>query len=287
MSRRFLTIFFLVIVSFISRVLAVEELDNVSPEYLTKTYEKALASFNQGKYEESLNHIRHVIKSSMRDYRLRYLAAHNHWKQRNYNSAEIHFATAISVAPDQASGYIDLSLLYLEQKKWLLALNQSSRGIRVLTANNKPVPAKLYNIEARVHLYRGDFAQALAQAQAAKVAHLKYPKEQQKSSSVIKDRLESIILEGRAQVGLKQFDEADLAFSWAAKLSLKLQDENPYLDNLTGYYYESRAASVNGTEKKSYLDKAIEYYEKALKSDTATASLKQKISTNLARVKPQ
>jgi hypothetical protein len=47
-------------------------------------YKKALEYWKNGDYKESLEIIRKIIVGNMNSYKLRFLAAHNHWRLGNY-----------------------------------------------------------------------------------------------------------------------------------------------------------------------------------------------------------
>jgi hypothetical protein len=66
-------------------------------------------------------YIRHVIKSDMNNYKLRYLAAHDHWKLGSFDSATVHFQTAVSSHPELPEGYMDFALLKLHERNYYVA----------------------------------------------------------------------------------------------------------------------------------------------------------------------
>ena len=262
----------------------VVELDNAGPEYITKYYRKALNSYKQRKFEASLNHIRHVIESNMLDYRLRYLAAHNHWRQGNYRDAVVHFRTAIGQKPGHHAAYIDLSLMLVFQKNYTTARIVALEGINAVKKAGKHVPAKLYNILARISLYRSNYNSALENAQSAKAAYTSAADDYKMTKSFVKDRLESILLEGRANLALGKFDNAELSFRWALSLCKQIGAEESYTQNLLGYLYEKKANKLADAEKKQQLRaKAKEHYGRALSSATM-ANVKLAINRNLQRV---
>jgi len=255
---------------------AVTELSNASTNYIDKTYLEAVKLFEQQKYEDSLNKIRHVIKSSMHSYKLRYLAAHNHWRQKHHKVAAQHFLIGIAQKPQNYHGYIDLSLMYLDQYNYTAARNILNKCERILNNAKKHVPAKLYNIQARINLRWENPQGALQKSQQAKAAF-------QKKNTGIKDQLESLILEGRAYLSLNKFSKAEFALSWG----LSLHKDNATVLNLLGYTFEQWAASLKKKNPKKSIrkrSKAIAYYKKALITKELTSTFFTLIQRNLKRI---
>ncbi len=263
-------------------LLSVEEISNAKPEYITEYYQKALASYNAGKYEDSLNHIRHVIKSNMRDYRLRYLASHNHWRNKNYDSAVIHMQTAMAIEPLKASPYVDLALIYTERKSYYRARELALSGINKLQQNNVAVPPKLFNIAARMYLINTSYRQALGYAQKAKSAFKKLPADKQNR----KDEIEAIILEGRSHLAMANYEGAELAFSWAIDLEKKINgDASAYTYNLLGYLQERWANSGKLAAQKAASMKASAAKNYGIAASRGSGRIKQIAQQNLNRVK--
>lgn len=81
-------------------------------------YEEALAFFNKGDYLESLNSLATTLSeigqtNPTDEFKLRILAAHNHWELGNYVKAMIHFRRAEEISPGKDL-YIDMMLISLE-----------------------------------------------------------------------------------------------------------------------------------------------------------------------------
>jgi len=268
--------FILLIIALIlstSSVFSVVEKTDASVEYINQYYEKALAEFQKQKYEASLNYIRHVIKSDMKNYKLRYLAAHNHWRSKNFDSATIHFQVAINAKPLKIGTYIDLSLMQIHQKLYKNAKQTVINAITRFEKNKIEIPAKFYIILSRISFYQYQFKNALLYIQKAK--------EKFSANEGIKDQLEAILIEGRIYLAKGKFDQAEISLNWA----LTLKKKNPTAINLLGYIYEQWANATKENKKAEQLRvKAVKEYKLALNSKDIPDKLKKLIQTNLKRV---
>jgi len=87
-------------------------------------YKDALKLYEEGKYQESLDIIAEQLVVSedftpeSSNYKLRYLAAHNHWKLGNVDSAVIHLKRCAEIRKDTVDPYIDLGLLMIDHKRY-------------------------------------------------------------------------------------------------------------------------------------------------------------------------
>ena len=276
---KLVTYLFLLVLTMLSGVqlYAVEELEDAAPEYIKEYTDKASKAYGEQKYNESLDFIRHVIKSDMTNYELRMLAAHNHWRLKNYEPATAHFYNAMAARPDSAGVYTDLAMMLLQMGEPQKAREIGGKGLEKLLAAQKEVPAKLYNVIARCALQLGDTVAAVAHSSSAKAAAATDPN---KANSQ-KDKLEAVIIEGRAQMAVGNFDKAELSLSWADSI----RPENVYTQNLLGYLYEKWAASTTRPEKKKeYLAKSREQYTLALANSNLPDALEPLIKSNLARL---
>lgn len=82
------------------------------------SYDEAIELFNKGQYLESLNNLATILGSlgtsnPTEEYRLRVLAAHNHWKMGNHVKAMIHLRRCEEIAPGKEL-YIDMMLISLQ-----------------------------------------------------------------------------------------------------------------------------------------------------------------------------
>lgn len=263
-------IFFFIISFFLSTsfyIYAVAEKSDASSEYIQKYYKKALEAYKKRKYSESLDFIRHVIKSDMENYNLRYLASHNHWRLGNFEPAVIHMKKCIDIDSSNLNAYIDLALLYIKYNKISEAQIWLRKGIEVSEKNGKEIPAKLYNVLSRTYLYQGKPYHALTQAENAKAAF-------KKNKAGIKDQLEAIMLEARAHLALKNFEKAEIAVLWG----LSLKKNNPIAMNLAGVIYLEWAKS---SQDKSYAKTAEKYFKMAASQPGIAEAFKKIINHNL------
>ena len=87
------------------------------------SYEDALELFTEQKYKESLKMIADelVIEKDLEpdspNYKLRFLAAHNHWKLGNTGSAIAHFKRCTEIQKENPDPLVDLSLLFLDMAR--------------------------------------------------------------------------------------------------------------------------------------------------------------------------
>ncbi len=87
-------------------------------------YKEALKLYEEDKYQESLDKIAESLVVSedfdpeSQNYRLRYLAGHNHWKLGNVDSAVIHLKRCAEIRKDTADPYIDLGFLMIDNNRY-------------------------------------------------------------------------------------------------------------------------------------------------------------------------
>jgi Flp pilus assembly protein TadD len=209
----------------------------------------------------------------MDNYKLRYLAAHNHWKKASFESATVHFQTAISAKPESPNAYIDLALLKIHERNYFYAERVLQNAIYQLTQYKVEIPSKLYNIYTRLELLKGFPQKALNYAQSSKAAF-------SQSGTGIKDKLEAVTLEARAHLLLENFDKAELAAQWA----ITLKEKNVYAYNLLGYIYSSwskKVAAENPEKSKELKELALENFNIALKSSNLVDEYKTIIESNI------
>ena len=87
-------------------------------------YNKALELYQKGQFKDSLAVVAAELVTGndalpgSPNYNMRYLAAHNHWKLGNFDNAASHLRKCALINKTTADPYIDLALLYLDQKKY-------------------------------------------------------------------------------------------------------------------------------------------------------------------------
>ncbi len=86
-------------------------------------YDNSLKLYQQGKFQESLNLVAEklVIADDMvkkeENYKLRYLAAHIHWKLKNYKNALAHLKRCADIKANSVDPLIDIAFIYIEEKR--------------------------------------------------------------------------------------------------------------------------------------------------------------------------
>lgn len=123
-------------------------------------YDQALMLFQENKYQESLAILGQDLvvaddfKPGSPNYKIRFLAAHNHWKLGNVDSASAHFRRCMAIDKTKVDPYIDLALLYTEKGRLGDASSIVEDGFRV---SEDPM---LFWILGRVAYLRGNYSRA-------------------------------------------------------------------------------------------------------------------------------
>lgn len=124
------------------------------------SYSEALKLFEEKKYEESLKILGDILvvdddlKEGSPNYKIRFLAAHNHWKLGNANSVIAHLRRCMVIDPATPDPYIDLGIYFIEQKRFQDALSIAEEGLKVKETH------MFYWILGRTAMERGDLARA-------------------------------------------------------------------------------------------------------------------------------
>jgi Flp pilus assembly protein TadD len=220
---------------------------------LFASYEEALKLFEKKDYQNSLKTIARELevandaKPDSPNYKLRYLAAHNHWKLGNTKSAIDHFTRCIEIKKNKVETYIDLAMLQIEIKKYGDAETTARRGLEV---EKSPL---LYYLLGLVSLKRENFWKAKEMFERA--------------NSINPELYYSYNALGIALMRLKKYSEANTAFSAAYAVQPKSAE---ILNNLAMSY------EMIGKNKE-----AVEMYEKARALDDKNRT----IIDNLAKAK--
>jgi tetratricopeptide (TPR) repeat protein len=104
------------------------------PLALSADYKSALELFQKGDYAASLKVVADELNASQDmvagspNYRLRYLAAHNHWRMGNHDRALTHLAACARIQPSSADPLIDIGLIYIDLNRWQDAINAGQRA---------------------------------------------------------------------------------------------------------------------------------------------------------------
>ena len=127
---------------------------------LFASYDDADKLYEAKKYSESLKMLGDELvtaddlKADSPNYKIRYLAAHNHWKLNNSESVILHFRRCMEIKKNSVDPYIDLSLFLLEQKRYADATSWAEKGLSL--GDN----AMLYYILGRSNRERGNLPRA-------------------------------------------------------------------------------------------------------------------------------
>ena len=214
------------------------------------SYEEALKLFESGNYSESLKILADnldVGKDMVPDspnYNLRYLAAHNHWKLGNANSAIAHFSRCMEIRRDAIDPYIDLGLFYLERGRFADSEAICRRGLEIKSA------PMLYYIIGRTYLARQNF----------QIARENF----EKANSLDPEFYMSYNELGIALMNLGRIGEANTAFTIANTLSPR----NAQILNNLGVSHEAM-----GNQKS-----ATAAFKKALELDPNNDEIKNNLS---------
>ena len=123
-------------------------------------YDQALALYQEKKYQESLKILANDLilaedfKPGSPNYKIRFLAAHNHWKLGNEESANAHFRKCMAIDKTKVDPYIDLAIMLTEKGKLKIASSVVEDGLRV-----KEDPM-LFWILGRIAYYRQNYSRA-------------------------------------------------------------------------------------------------------------------------------
>lgn len=217
------------------------------------SYDEALKLFQEKKYKESLQKIAadlntaDDLKDGSPNYSLRFLAAHNHWKLGNRDSAFSHFRRCMDIKKDSPDPYVDAALLMIDLKKFGEAERLARKGQSLADG-----PMFSY-ILGKIFLMNKNYARAKELFEKANSLDPEFP-------ASYNDL-------GITLLFMKKYSQANTSFSIANELS---GDSADILNNL-GYSYE----------KLGNYTKAQECYTRAGELDANNPV----IARNLVRVK--
>ena len=217
------------------------------------SYDEALALFKQHKYKASLKKVADILevskdlKPNSPNYKLRYLAAQNHMKLGNTQSAISHLKRCMGINMNSVDPYIDLSLYLIELKRYSDAKRYARDGIKIKE------DVMLYYALGKITLMRKEYKRAKEFFEKANSID--------SGIYVVNNGL------GIALMKLRQYGAANAAFSMA----LLMNDKSVEIMNNLGFSYE---------KLKKYSE-AKKYYKMALKLNPNSETIK----ANLSRVK--
>lgn len=217
------------------------------------SYKEALILYEEKKYKESLAIIASELditkdmEESSPNYNLRFLAAHNHWKLGNFQSAIGHFRRCADIKKDSADPLIDLSLMMLESKRYGDA-NFFAMGALKISESRMPYYVLGKSAMKRWNLYKAKeyFEKAISIDPEFSLAY---------------NDLGIVLME------LRKYSEANTAFS----VALLTMPESIEIQNNIGM----------SLEKMNKLEDALNYYNRAYEKNPEN----QVIQSNVNRVK--
>lgn len=222
---------------------------------LFASYEEALKLYEGGSYKESLVilanelDITQDLAEDAPNYKIRFLAAHNHWKLGNTESAIIHLKRCMDMTNKSIDPYIDLSLLYLQLNRLDDADVYAKRGLQ------RGKNAMLYYVLGEISLKRGNFWRAKELFETA--------------NSLNPENYISYNALGITLMRLGKYGDANTAFS----VALAINSSSPEILNNMGM----------SLEKLEQYSDAFAYYKKANELDMENRTILE----NLNRVKNQ
>ena len=217
---------------------------------LFASYEEAVKLFEEKKYEDSLKILADILvvdddmKEGSPNYKIRFLAAHNHWKLGNAKSVIAHMRRCMDINPTTPDPYIDLGIYFLENKRYGDAVTISEEGLKVKEDH------MFYWILGRVAMARKDYTRAKEFFE--------------KGNTMNPEFYISYNDLGITLMKLKRYGEANAAFSVA--LAIK-PDSAEINNNMALCYYM--------TEKYK---EALNYAEKAAELNPESSEIKNTIA---------
>jgi tetratricopeptide (TPR) repeat protein len=200
------------------------------------SYKDALELFDAGKYKESLAKIAEELTvandkdPNSPNYKLRYLAAHNHWKLGKFESSISHFKRCMDIQKDNVNACVDMSLLLIDMKKYKDAEIYIKKGLKI-----KEDPMLFY---------------ASGKMAFMKENYWKAKELFEKAISLDPELYVSYHSLGVTLMRLGKFSQANTAFS----ASLSMSPKSSVILNNVGLSFE----------KMGNAEEALRHYEKAL-----------------------
>ncbi|MCL2156125.1 MAG: tetratricopeptide repeat protein [Leptospirales bacterium] len=214
--------------------------------YAFAEYNQALELFNEKKYKESLDILGQDLivaddyKSDSPNYKIRFLAAHNHWKLGNIESASAHFRRCMAIDKSKVDPYIDISIMYVEKGRLNEAISVIEDGLKI-----KEDPM-LFWVLGRVHYKKGNYLRAKELLERA--------------NSIEPDFYFSYNDLGIVLMKLRKFGDANAAFT----VALAIQPDSAEIN-----YNIAQSLLMLGKNNE-----ALDYAKRALELDSDNESIK-------------
>jgi Flp pilus assembly protein TadD len=202
------------------------------------SYDQALALYQEKKYQESLKILANDLtlaedfKPGSPNYKIRFLAAHNHWKLGNEESANAHFRRCMAIDKTKVDPYIDLAIMLTEKGRLKAASSVVEDGLRI-----KEDPM-LFWILGRVAYFRHDYNRAKELLE--------------KANSMDPEFYFSYNDLGAVLMKLNRYGDANAAFS----VALAIRPDSPEI-----YFNLARSLVLMGkyNDAEGYAKKALEF----------------------------
>jgi len=214
------------------------------------SYQEALELFKGEKYEESLKILADILvvdddmKEGSPNYKIRFLAAHNHWKLGNAKSVIAHLRRCMDIDPKTPDPYIDLGIYFIENKRYGDAAAIAEEGLKV----------------KEDHM----FFWILGRAAMEKKNYTRAKELFEKANTINPEFYISYNDLGITLMKLKRYGEANAAFS----VALAIKPDSAEINN-------NMALCYHMTEKYK---EALNYAEKAAELNPESSEIKDTIS---------
>lgn len=201
------------------------------------TYEQALALFQENKYQESLAILGQDLivaddfKKDSPNYKIRFLAAHNHWKLGNEDSASAHLRRCMAIDKTKVDPYIDLAIFLTEKGRLNAAASIVEDGLKI-----KEDPM-LFWILGRISYLKKDYPRAKELLE--------------KANSLDPDLYFSYNDLGIVLMKLNKYGDANVAFSVALAI-------NPSSAEINSNIAQSFIMMGKSIDAENYAKKALE-----------------------------
>jgi len=209
-------------------------------------YDKALELFNEKQYKESLSILAQDLivaddyRAGSPNYKIRFLAAHNHWKLGNIDSASLHFRRCMAIDKGNIDPYIDIAIMYVERGRLNDAISVIEDGLKT-----KEDPMLLW-ILGRAYYKKGNFLRAKELLE--------------KANSMDPEFYFSYNDLGIVLMKLKKFGDANAAFT----VALAIQPDSAEIN-----YNIAQSLLMMGKNNE-----ALNYAKRALELDSNSESIK-------------
>ncbi len=201
------------------------------------SYEDALKTYNTGDYKLALSQCASILdaakdmESGSQNYKIRFLAAHCHWKMKNYTNAIAHLKRCADIETANVNPLIDIALILIESGRFADA-DVYGKKVVALDANS----SMGYYVLGMSKLKIGNFWGAKEFFE--------------KSTSLDIEQYAAWNGLGKSYMMLNKFSEANTAFSTASALN---PESSEIYNNLAMSYFKLEKKKEAGT----YIDKAL------------------------------